>query len=123
MPVTVARPDMDAHELSIREDLRAIVAELARLIGKKLTAYVGGAKDVAAVERWIAGAEPYDAESRLRSAYHVAKFLSQYDEPAVIQAWLLGLNPQLGHQSPLSLLRKGQHRAVLSRALAFSAEG
>ena len=103
MPVAVARPDMDAHELSIREDLRAIVAELAKLIGKKLTAYVGGAKDVAAVERWIAGAEPYDdADSRLRAAYHVVKFLSQYDEPAVNQA-LLGLNPQLGHQSPLSL--------------------
>ena len=124
MPVTLARPDLNAHERSIRENFREIVAELAELIGKKLTAYVGGAKDVAAVERWIAVAEPYDdTEPRLRAAYHVVKFLAEYDEPAVIQAWLVGLNPQLEHQSPLSLLRKGEHRAVLSGALAFTVEG
>ena len=124
MPVTLARPDLKAHEESVRGNLRDIVAELAELIEKKLTAYVGGAKDAAVVERWIAGTEPYpDGEPRLRAAYHVVKFLAEYDEPAVIQAWLMGLNPQLEHQSPLSLLRKGEHRAVLSGALAFTAEG
>ena len=123
MPVTLARPDLEAHERSVRGNLRDIVAELVALIGKKRTAYVGGA-NVTAVERWIAGTEPgRDAEHPLRAAYHVVKFLSEYDEPAVIQAWLVGLTPQLENQSPLSLLRKGEHRAVLSVALAFTAEG
>ena len=124
MPLTFARPDLKAHEESVRENLREIVAGLAELIGKKLTAYVGGAKDAAVVERWIAGTEPdRDAEPRLRAAYHVVSFLAEYDEPAVIQAWLVGLNPQLEHQSPLYLFRKGEHQAVLSGALAFTTEG
>ena len=127
MTVTLARPDLDAHERSVRADLRDIVAELVQLIGKKLTAYVGGAKDVRAVERWIDGGEAYrDAEPRLRATYHVVKFLSAYDKPAVVQAWLMGLNPQLEDQSPLSLLRKGKeenNRAVLGAARAFAAGG
>jgi hypothetical protein len=86
MPVTLARPDLKAHEESVRGNLPDIVAELAGLIGKKLTAYVGGAKDVADVECWIAGTQPYpDAEPRLRAAYHVVRFLAEYDEPAVFR--------------------------------------
>jgi hypothetical protein len=40
---------------------------LTGIIGKKLTAYVAGAKDVRALGRGIEGAEPYkNAEARMR---------------------------------------------------------
>jgi hypothetical protein len=59
-----------------------LVAELVEILGKKLTAYIGGIKDVRRVDRWIEGGEAYkDAEGRLRFAYRVAKTLSDHDDP------------------------------------------
>ena len=40
-----------------------------------------------------------DAETRLRFAFQVARTLSEQDSPAVVQAWLTGVNPELGEQS------------------------
>jgi len=50
-----------------------------------------------AVDRWIVGGEIYgNAEPRLRLAFQVARTLSEHDSPAVAQAWLTGVNPELG---------------------------
>ena len=35
MPVTLARPDLEAHERSVRGNLRDIVAELAELLNEQ----------------------------------------------------------------------------------------
>ncbi len=128
-PATLARPDLQPHERAVRTPLPDLVRELVGLIGKKLTAYVGGVKDTRTVDGWINRAQPYgdDTERRLRCAFHVAAFLAQYDAPPVIQAWLTGLNPQLGDRSPLQLLRDGtpeeEGRAVLAAARAFAVGG
>ena len=63
-----------------------IVAELAEIMGKKLTAYVGGVKDTRVVDRWMQGGiEPYrDADSRIRLAYQIAKTLSEHDSARVV---------------------------------------
>jgi hypothetical protein len=105
-----------------------IVAELAGLIGKKLTAYIGGVKDTRHVERWIAGAEPYrDADRKIRLAYQIAKTLSEHDSPRVAQAWLAGLNPELQDRTPIRLLREEDPEKVgpeiLNAMRAFLAGG
>ena len=83
------------------------------LIGRKLTAYVGGVRDVRAVDRWMGGRELYgQAEPRLRFAYQVVKMLSEREDPKVIQAWLIGLNPELGDRVPLRLMREGDLEAI-----------
>jgi hypothetical protein len=56
--------------------LSKFVEDLTRSIGRKLTAYIAGVKDVRALGRWIEGAAPYkSAEDRLRFAYRVVKTL------------------------------------------------
>jgi hypothetical protein len=98
------------------------------IVGRKLTAYIGGVKDVRAVDRWMAGGEIYgEAEAHLRFAFQVVRTLSEHDSPAVVQAWLTGANPELGDRVPLRLLRENDVDAVapaiLSAARAFLTGG
>src|SRR5947209_7386368 len=49
-----------------------LVRELVAVIGRKLTAYIAGVKDVRALDRWMDGVAPYkNAEERLRFAFRV----------------------------------------------------
>jgi hypothetical protein len=93
-----------------------------------LTAHIGGVKDARAVDRWIAGGEIYgDAESRLRFAFQVARTLREHDSPAVVRAWLTGVNPELGDRVPLRLMCENDVDAVapaiLCAARAFLVGG
>ena len=64
--VPASRPDLAAHREALRLPIPEIVKQLIGLIGRKLTAYVGGVRDVRAVDRWMSGSELYgDAEQRL----------------------------------------------------------
>ena len=122
------RPGLLAHRESLNLDFADLVSRLAEAIGRKLIAYVAGVKDVRAVERWIGGAQPYgDVESRLRLTFQVVRTLLDHDSPQVIQAWLMGVNPELGDRVPLRLLREGDLAVVapevLAAARAFIAGG
>ena len=90
------RPDLFAHREALRLPASKVVEKLAEIVGRKLTAYIGGVKDARAVDRWIAGGEIYgNAESRLRFAFQVARALSERDSPVIVQAWLTCVNPEL----------------------------
>jgi hypothetical protein len=125
---SLPRPDLFAHREALRLPFPAVTAKLVEIIGRKLTAYIGGVKDVRAVDRWIAGGDIYgDAEARLRFAFQLVRTLSEKDSPAVVQAWLTGVNPELGDRVPLRLLRENDidsvAPAILSAARAFLAGG
>jgi hypothetical protein len=120
------RPDLNAHERALRLPASEVVQELTDVIGRKLTAYIGGVKDVRAVDRWIGGSDMYgEAEQRLRFAFQVVGTLREHDSAKVVQAWLTGVNPELGDRVPLRLLRENDiHEvapAVLRAARAFIA--
>ena len=122
------RPDLFAHREALLLPAPKVVEKLVEIVGRKLTAYIGGVKDARAVDRWIAGGEIYgDAKSRLRFAFQVACALSEHDSPTVVQAWLTGVNPELGDRVPLRLMRENEIDAVapaiLSAARAFLAGG
>jgi hypothetical protein len=122
------RPDLSAHREALRLPASKVVEKLVEIVGRKLTAYIGGVNDARAVDRWIAGGEIYgDAKSRLRFAFQVACALSEHDSPTVVQAWLTGVNPELGDRVPLRLMRENEIDAVapaiLSAARAFLAGG
>ncbi len=115
----LSRPDLSAHREALRLPATKVVEKLVEIVGRKLTAYIGGVKDARAVDRWIAGREIYgDAESRLRFAFQVARALSKYDSPAVVQAWLTGVNPELGDRVPLRLMRENEIDAVAPAVLS-----
>ena len=118
------RPDLLAHREALRLPASKVVEKLVEIVGRKLTAYIGGVKDARAVDRWIAGGEIYgDAETRLRFAFQVARTLSEHDSPAVVQAWMMGVNPELGDRVPLRLMRENEidevASAILSAVRAF----
>ncbi len=117
--VAHARPDLIAHRQSTLLPFSRLVKELTSVIGRKLTAYIASVKDARAVDRWIAGAEPYKGvEERLRLAYRIAKTISDHESPRVVQAWLTGLNPELGDRVPIRLLREGDIEVVGPEVLA-----
>jgi hypothetical protein len=128
MAVSIAqpRPDLAAHREALSLAWPELVTRLTEIIGRKLTAYIAGVKDVRALDRWINGTEPYrDVEDRLRFAYQVVRTLSQHDSPKVVQAWLTGVNPELGDRVPLRVLRDGEVATIapeiLGAARAFIA--
>jgi hypothetical protein len=97
----------------------AIVEKLAAVLGKKLTAYIGGARDVRAVERWMSGAEPYrNGEERIRFAYLIANMLATREDPKVVQAWFTGLNPELDDRAPIRLFQDPDFELARQQVLA-----
>ena len=96
-----------------------VVQSLVAVIGRKLTAYIAGVKDVRALDRWIEGAAAYkNVEDRLRFAFRVVKTLATHDSNAVVQAWLTGLNPELNDRVPIRLLREGDLETAGPEVLA-----
>jgi hypothetical protein len=110
--------------LAMPELLHTLMAN----IGKKLTAYVAGVNHYEIIESWVAGEpSPGDAEKRLRFTYQIVMTLMTKDSPAVAQAWLLGVNPELGDHVPIRLLRESNldqvADLVVGAARTFAAGG
>ena len=127
--VAGARSDLRAHRDSIRLPDDELVRELRDLLGAKLVAYLGSVKETRAVRQWAEGERrpSTDVMHRLRSAYHVAALIHERDAAPVVQAWFMGMNPQLDDVPPARLLREGQLEdagpSVLAAARAFAAAG
>ena len=114
-----SRPDLSAHREALRLPASKVVEKLVEIVGRKLTAYIGGVKDARAVDRWISGGEIYgDAENRLRFAFQVVRALNEHDSPAVVQAWLTGVNPELGDRVPLRVMLESEIDAVAPAILS-----
>jgi len=107
--VSPPRPDLEAHRNSLMLPMPELLSTLVAKIGKKLTTYVARGHSTGVIEAWMAG-EPLtsDAEKRLRLTYQIAMTLTINDSPAAAQAWLIGVNPELGDRVPIRLLRKGK---------------
>ncbi|HZO93659.1 MAG TPA: hypothetical protein VFB22_07795 [Candidatus Baltobacteraceae bacterium] len=119
------RPDLAAYNEVTRMEPGTVVAELVEILGRKITALLAGVKDTRTVDAWVAGREAgrkFDVE-RLRLALRIAKMLRTRDDKRVVQAWFMGLNPQLGDRSPARILRDGDPamdaEGVVSAARAF----
>jgi hypothetical protein len=105
-----------------------IASVLVSVIGKKLTAYIGSAKDIRTVDRWTAGdGLSTEAEQRLRFAYQVVMVLREHESPEVVQAWLTSVNPELGDRNAIRMLKEESLDSVglllLREARAFAKAG
>lgn len=118
---SLSRPGLEAHRDATLLPFPELVSRLAALIGRKLTAYVAGAKDVRTVDGWVKGNTSYrDVEPRLRLTFQVVQTLRDYDSPKIVQAWLTGVNPELGDRVPLRLLREGDLNVIGPEVMAAS---
>jgi hypothetical protein len=112
------RTDLAANREALSLAWPEIVKRLTEIIGRKLAAYIAGAEHVGVLDRWINGSQPdEDVEERLRFIYQVVRTLSQHDSPRIIQAWLTGVNPELGDRVPLRVLRDGDLSTVAPEIL------
>ena len=126
IPILRSESDQADYSQSFTLPLSEISRELATIIGKKLTAYIGHAKDTRTVDCWISGGEAdEDAEQRLRFAYHVVKIVREQESPKVVQAWLIGMNPELDDRVMIRMLREEPLDTavpfILGAARAFAA--
>jgi hypothetical protein len=55
--VALPRPDLAAHREALTLPWQELVKRLADMVGRKLTAYIAGVKDVRALDRWVADIE------------------------------------------------------------------
>ena len=103
---SVPQLESAVHQDVTRLLMPDVVRNLVEIVGRKLTAYIGGMKDIRAVDRWMAGGAIYGGgEDRLRFALQLVRTLREQEPAAVVQAWLTGINPELGGRVPLRLLR------------------
>jgi hypothetical protein len=129
MTTRSARLGLQEHNQAVRDPLPKVVEELEKLIGVRLVAYIGGAKDARVVDQWKEGSpmRKPGADARLRLALNVALLLKNRDSRDVVQAWFQGLNPQLDDRSPARVLREGSLDTdgpeVLAAARAFIVGG
>ena len=59
-------------------------------------------------------------EARLRFAYQVARTLNELDSSRVVQAWLTGVNPELGERVTLRLLKEGNLDEIAPQVLGVA---
>jgi len=129
MAVADSRPGLTAHTLAVRATFPEVVQSLRDLLGPGLVAYVGSVRETRAVHQWADGARAPSAgvQQRLRVALQVSSMLAQAESPRIAQAWMQGLNPQLGDRSPARVLREGDLQevgpAVIGAARAFLVGG
>lgn len=126
--ISLPRPDLEAHRNSLLLTMPELLRTLISNVGKKLTAFVAGVDHPEITESWIAGEpSPPDVEKRLRFTYQIVMTLTLKDSRAVAQAWLVGVNPDLGDRVPIRLLRESNLNEVagpiVSAARAFAAGG
>lgn len=100
---TMATPQMAGPKLT-ESGAAVVVHELTLVLGRRLTAFIAGAKSTNDVERASANQTlSLEAQSRLRTALEIVRLLSSREPKDVVQAWFMGLNPVL-RDSPILIL-------------------
>lgn len=112
------------------DEARGLIRDLRGVVGAKLVAYLGEARDTSTVCGWVEGTHELPSRQvlgRFVVALAAARELGVREEPVGVQAWFLGLNPTLGDRAPAQVLREDdsdQGRGAVERAAReFSAHG
>lgn len=119
-------PSTDTHRTAVASSIADIAAFLQDALGQKLVAFMVEVEDPKTVGRWVSGKrlpKDLDVERRLRDAHQIFRLLLTKESPHTVRAWFVGLNPQLGDESPATAIREGRTRDVLVAAKAFLAGG
>lgn len=114
-----------AHRQAVQVPVNELASSLQDLLTRQLTTHVAGVKDGKTVTRWVNGEitdiRNFEVEQRLRTAYEIAQLLLLSEEPSIVKAWFIGLNPLLNDSSPVDALGAGQLKEVIDPAKAFGA--
>ncbi len=125
MTRTVRRPAADAHKKAVVIEINEIARYLQELLGQKLVAYMAGVSDPKVVGRWAQGTQSprNEPERRLRAAFQICHLLVSQDNAHTVRAWFIGMNPQLGDDSPAEAIHDGRLKEALAAARSFVSGG
>ncbi|MEK7286932.1 MAG: XRE family transcriptional regulator, partial [Elusimicrobiota bacterium] len=111
MPTTL---DASAIQKIEDEAKKAPISEIAsylqKHLGQKITAYLGGLKDIKEAGAWASKERNprFEAEMRLRYAYQAAWMLVQAYGDATAKTWFFGTNTRLNDEAPAYILRNAK---------------
>jgi len=122
---TTRTPTTEAHQKSVVFEVKDIAGYLQEVLGQKLVAYMAGVADPKRVGRWAQGMQipRAEAERRLRAAFQIFHLVAGEDSVHVARAWFVGMNPQLGDDSPAEVIRDGRLKDALAAARVFVSGG
>ncbi|MET7290257.1 XRE family transcriptional regulator [Streptomyces sp. NPDC005573] len=121
---TTTRSDeaaVKAHLTTVRMSIADIARFLQDNLGQRLTARITNLSDHRQVGKWASGENTPrpEAEQRLRAALQVFQLIQDAESLYTARAWLIGMNPQLDDEAPLSVIAEGRHRDVMAAARAY----
>jgi hypothetical protein len=111
-----------AHQAATRPRIQEVAADLNTIFGRELLALMTGVQNPRTVTQWIRGeSEPHPGTAKaLRNVNYVAAFLLANGQPReTVQAWFVGMNPQLKGQSPAEIIGRDSLK-VLEAAKTFA---
>lgn len=125
MAETHDREVLRAHHTAVATSIPTIASYLQEHLGRRMTALLAGVADTREVGRWAKGDHNprHDAEVALRAAYQIFHVLAEVESPHTVRAWFMGMNPQLGDESPVEAIAAGRRREALAAARAYAAGG
>lgn len=116
-----------AHRKAVNVSISDATRTLQEVLSRKVTAFTTNVRDAKTITRWANGETLVvlpENEQRLRAAYEIASLLlEEGDSPQTVRAWFLGMNPQLGDDSPAQAIRDGRFKEALGAAKAFVVGG
>jgi len=118
---------IQAHREAISTPLNEMAGALQERLSRRITAYIAGIDNGKTVSRWASGEvgtiRDHEVEQKLRTAYEISLLLANYESTATIRSWFIGLNPQLGDDTPIDALREGRLKETVVAARAFTVGG
>ncbi|MFD0056949.1 XRE family transcriptional regulator [Streptomyces sp. NPDC127168] len=110
-----------AHIATVRMSIADIARFLQDNLGQRLTARITKLADHRQVGKWASGenAPRPEAEERLRAALQVFQLIQDAESIYTARAWLIGMNPQLNDEAPLTVIADGRYREAMVAARAY----
>jgi hypothetical protein len=103
--------------------VKKTVQYLEAHLGAPTTAYLSGADDTLAVDRWLEGERPDDLGwRRLQHAYQATRCLVEAYDDMTAQSWFLGMNPSLREESPARVLRNTRDSRIFKDVVLAARE-
>jgi hypothetical protein len=115
---------IEAHAAAARLGFREVVRQLNNHLGATLVAALAGVKDRGLPTKWARadGPEPSDArQTRVYKAHALFFALAQAESESVARAWMIGSNPLLGEDTPITALREDRFKELGQALNAFLA--
>jgi hypothetical protein len=103
-------------------DIHDLVRELIEKVGPTIVQTMAGVKDRNMPGQWAKTDGPTpraEAQQRLRLGHRVFRTIERAEGANVALAWLVGTNPRLDEELPLTYVHALQAREVLGAAEAF----